>query len=139
MQHRTRKEYLRPADHQGPDSILLGGTVRVKRGETAKVHVTGAQHDQLLAEGWQVVLPVEPFSDTLPRPSEAPVTPRERESPPNGPDPEEANALLAMEQPGDPPSVVAEAEPPAEDTLGGTTNPRYDGPRRKGGREVTNG
>ncbi len=65
--HRTRREYLRPLDHPGPETILLGGTTRVKRGETAKIHTTDDQHRQLVGddqhpgEGWQEVLPVEPI------------------------------------------------------------------------------
>lgn len=50
--HRTRRAYLRPESHPGPETVLLDGLVRVKRGGTATLHTTDDQHSQLLAEGW---------------------------------------------------------------------------------------
>lgn len=107
--HRTRRTYLRPAEHPGPETVMLGGTVRVKRGWTATLHTTDEQHAQLLAEGWQDA--TEPATAA----AEAPA--------------EQAGEIAAQEGEVIPVTGITTANSPRFDAI----------PRRKRNGEVTNG
>lgn len=131
--HRTRRTYLRPAEHPGPETVLLDGLVRVKRGQSVALHTSDDQHAQLLAEGWEEV----PLAA-------APVLTEEEVAAAlaRGGD-DHADQLLELGR-----AVhnqrAAEAEAPGGQALGGgfstKDNPRFDAiPRRVKKGEVSNG
>jgi hypothetical protein len=50
--HREKREYFRPADHHGPDPVIVG-TKRVPKGHAFTLHTSGDEHRGLLADGYQ--------------------------------------------------------------------------------------
>lgn len=82
--HREKREYFRPADHHGPETVLVGGVKRVKRGEAFSLHTSDQEHAGLLTDGYQstmvsTAVPIEPEPAIDPQPEQfAAATPRRK-------------------------------------------------------------